>query len=102
MTLRDNIMAILESCFSGYKEELIINATNRIIAQVERQKPEKIFIEGIEYRRADALQTERINEEDKPKCHKPQSAYYRCFCEEKEEQSYCDGCEFWYAESQVL
>ena len=51
---------------------------------------------------ADTPQTERMNEKDKPKCHKPQSAYYRCFCEEKEEQSYCDGCEFWYAESQVL
>lgn len=38
----------------------------------------------------------------KPRCHKPQSSYYRCFCEKKEEQSYCDGCEFWYADSEVL
>ena len=29
------------------------------------------------------------------KCHKPQSLYYRAFCEEKEEESYCNGCEFW-------
>ena len=39
---------------------------------------------------------------DTPRCHKPQSSYYRCFCEEREEQSYCDGCEFWYADSEVL
>ena len=58
MTLRNNIMAILESCFSGYKEELITNATDRIMAQVERQKPEKIIIEGIEYKRVDTPQTE--------------------------------------------
>jgi len=58
MTLRNNIMAILESAFAGYKDELITNATDRIMAQVERQKPEKIFIEGIEYRRADIPQTE--------------------------------------------
>ena len=58
MTLRNNVMAILESCFSGYKEELITNATDRIMAQVERQKPEKIFIEGIEYKRADTPQTD--------------------------------------------
>ena len=59
MTLRNNIMAILESCFSGYREDLIAYATDRIMAQVERQKPEKIFIEGIEYKRADTPQTER-------------------------------------------
>ena len=58
MTLRNNIMAILESCFSGYREDLIANATDRIMAQVERQKPEKIFIEGIEYKRADTPQTD--------------------------------------------
>ena len=45
---------------------------------------------------ADALR------EDEPRCHKPQSSYYRCFCEEKEEQSYCAGCEFWYTDSEVL
>ena len=59
MTLRNNIMAILESCFSGYKEELIAHATDRILWQVERQKPEKIFVEGIEYTRvADTPQTD--------------------------------------------
>jgi len=31
-------------------------------------------------------------------CHKPQTAQYRCFCEEKEEASYCEGCRFWYPE----
>lgn len=58
MTLRNNIMAILESIFAGYKDELITKATDRIMAQVERQKPEKIFIEGIEYRRANTPQTD--------------------------------------------
>ena len=66
MTLRNNIMAILESYFSGYKEELITNATDRIMAQVERQKPEKIFIEGIEYKRADTPQKDcpKMTEEE--------------------------------------
>lgn len=31
-------------------------------------------------------------------CHKPPSEQYRCFCEEKEEASYCEGCRFWYPE----
>lgn len=63
MNLRNNIMAILESCFSGYKEELIANATDRILWQVERQKPEKIFVEGIEYTRlVDTPQDERSDQ----------------------------------------
>lgn len=39
-----------------------------------------------------------IDTEAKKKCHKPQSAYYRCYCDELEEEEYCNGCEFWYAE----
>jgi hypothetical protein len=31
-------------------------------------------------------------------CHKPPSSQYRCFCDEKEEMSYCKGCRFWYPE----
>jgi hypothetical protein len=29
-------------------------------------------------------------------CHKPSSLYYRCYCEEKKEEPYCEECEFWY------
>ena len=29
-------------------------------------------------------------------CHKPESLYYRAFCEERKNSAYCDGCEFWH------
>ena len=34
--------------------------------------------------------------ENSKECHKPQSLYYRAFCEERKDSAYCDGCEFWY------
>ena len=34
--------------------------------------------------------------DDDKKCHKPPSAYYRAYCEERKEKTYCEGCEFWY------
>ena len=33
-------------------------------------------------------------------CHKPSSLYYRCYCDERKEDEYCNGCRFWY-ESQT-
>lgn len=36
MTHRDNIMAILECHFTGFKEEIIESACNRILGQEER------------------------------------------------------------------
>ena len=33
-------------------------------------------------------------------CHKPSSLYYRCYCDERKEEEYCNGCRFWY-ESQT-
>lgn len=29
-------------------------------------------------------------------CHKPSSLYYRCYCDERKEDEYCNGCRFWY------
>ena len=29
-------------------------------------------------------------------CHKPESEYYRAYCEERKEETYCEGCKFWY------
>lgn len=29
-------------------------------------------------------------------CHKPPSLSYRCYCDEREEDEYCNGCKFWY------
>ena len=37
MTLEQNITAILESCFSGFKDELIEACAKRIMEQIERQ-----------------------------------------------------------------
>ena len=37
MTLEQNITAILESCFSGFKDELIESCAKRIMEQIERQ-----------------------------------------------------------------
>ena len=34
--------------------------------------------------------------ENKKECHKPESLYYRAYCEERKDSAYCDGCEFWY------
>ena len=34
--------------------------------------------------------------ENNKECHKPQSLYYRAFCEERKDSAYCDGCGFWY------
>ena len=34
--------------------------------------------------------------ENNKECHKPESLYYRAFCEERKDSAYCDGCEFWY------
>lgn len=30
------------------------------------------------------------------RCHKPQSSHYRCYCDEREEEEYCNGCKFWH------
>lgn len=38
---------------------------------------------------------ERGADDDK-KCHKPASAYYRAYCEERKEKTYCEGCRFWH------
>ena len=37
MTLEENITAILETCFSGFKDELIEACAKRIMEQIERQ-----------------------------------------------------------------
>lgn len=29
-------------------------------------------------------------------CHKPASSYYRGYCAERQEDAYCEGCEFWF------
>ena len=29
-------------------------------------------------------------------CHKPEGEYYRAYCEERKEETYCEGCKFWY------
>lgn len=28
-------------------------------------------------------------------CYKPESLYYRGYCEEKKNDTYCEGCDFW-------
>ena len=33
---------------------------------------------------------------DEKECHKPESQYYRAYCEEWKDEVYCDGCKFWY------
>ena len=38
--------------------------------------------------------------ENNKECHKPESLYYRCYCDERKEDEYCNGCKFWY-ESQI-
>ena len=38
--------------------------------------------------------------ENNKECHKPESLYYRCYCDERKEDEYCNGCRFWY-ESQT-
>lgn len=34
--------------------------------------------------------------DDEKKCHKPESEYYRAYCEERKEKIYCERCKFWY------
>ena len=34
--------------------------------------------------------------DDKKECHKPESQYYRAYCEEWKDEIYCEGCKFWY------
>ena len=34
--------------------------------------------------------------DDDKECHKPESEYYRAYCEERKEETYCEGCKFWY------
>ena len=38
----------------------------------------------------------RMKGAENKECHKPESLYYRAFCEERKDSAYCDGCEFWY------
>lgn len=59
MTLRNNILAILESTFAGYKDELIESATDRIMWQFENQLPDAFIANGIRYTKtADTPQTD--------------------------------------------
>lgn len=61
MTLRNNILAILETHFTGYKDEVIEAATDRIMWQVENQLPDAFIANGIRYTRAaDTPQTDDI------------------------------------------
>ena len=34
--------------------------------------------------------------DDGKDCHKPESEYYRAYCEERREKTYCEGCQFWW------
>lgn len=66
MTLRNNILAILETHFTGYKDEVIEAATDRIMWQVENQLPDAFIANGIRYTRAaDAPQTEEFKNFDR-------------------------------------
>ena len=47
---------------------------------------------------ADEPQTDKL--QFAKQCHKPSSLYYRCYCDERKEDEYCNGCRFWY-ESQT-
>ena len=49
MTLRNNILAILETHFTGYKDEVIESATDMILGQIQRQPPEAFVINGIKF-----------------------------------------------------
>ena len=61
MTLRNNVLAILESTFAGYKDELIKSATDRIMWQFENQLPDAFIANGIRYTKtADTPKTDSI------------------------------------------
>ena len=80
MTLEHNITAILESYFSGFKDELIEACTQRIMEQIERQ--------------ADTPQTRKGYMWTCPKCGtENHSDFNRCPCCGYTPQTDCVGCE---------
>lgn len=56
------------------------------------------YAEATERMRKDEPQTDEL--QFAKQCHKPSSLYYRCYCDERKEDEYCNGCRFWY-ESQT-
>ena len=71
MTLRNNVLAILESTFAGYRDELIESATDRIMWQFENQLPDAFIANGIRYTKvADTPQTD---DKDTNVLNKPQT-----------------------------
>lgn len=48
-TMRNNIMAILECYFAGYKDEVIESAADRILYQIEIQPADELYSNGVKY-----------------------------------------------------
>jgi hypothetical protein len=60
------------------------------INQAKREIADKILGDRKDEPQTDELQLVK-------RCHKSQSLYYRCYCDEREEEEYCNGCEFWHS-----
>ena len=48
-TMRNNIMAILECYFVGYKDEVMESAADRILYQIEIQPADELYSNGVKY-----------------------------------------------------